>query len=49
MPSDIRQELIKYFETLRDKCKNPDNKAEIQKEIDRLKELGIRYGNYLIP
>jgi len=33
----IQLELIKYFTELRDKCKDPNNKAEIQKEIDRLK------------
>lgn len=38
MPSNIKIELIKYFEQLRDKCKLPENKAEIQKEIDRLNE-----------
>lgn len=48
MPSNIKIELIKYFEQLRDKCKKPENKAEIQKEIDRLK-LGIDYGDYTLP
>lgn len=33
----IQLELIRYFEELRDRCKQPENKAEIQKEIDRLK------------
>lgn len=32
----IQIELIKYFEQLRDKCKDPANKAAIQAEIDRI-------------
>lgn len=52
--TNIQSELIKYFESLRDKCKDPKNKAEIQKEIDRIKfgqeGQGIDLGNgYLIP
>lgn len=49
MLSNIKTELIKYFEQLRDKCKDPNNKAEIQKEIDKLNGLGINYGNYTLP
>ena len=53
----IQKELIKYFEGLRDKCKDPQNKAAIQAEIDRLKERlekyntqGINFGNgYILP
>jgi len=46
----IKDQLIIYFEQLRDKCKQPENKEAIQKEIDRLKGLGIKYGkDYIIP
>lgn len=53
MLSNIKDQLIIYFEQLRDKCKQPENKEVIQKEIDRLKGVGIIYtnekGEYIIP
>jgi len=48
----IKDQLIIYFEQLRDRCKQPENKDAIQKEIDRLKGVGIKYTNekdYIIP
>ncbi len=35
--TDVKQELIKYFETLLLKAKDDETKFTIQKEIDRLK------------
>lgn len=38
----IQIHLIRYFEYLRDRCKDPANKAAIQAEIDRIRDFAAK-------